>query len=166
MAVSITSAVTAIVVALMSLLIARSFVGRDRKRQLYGEAYKTALEWREMVYRLRRRDNTREHDRLLTDRFHDLEERLDFYNGWIGSESLYMRRSYEKLVADSKQATLALIRDAWDVAGRAGNADPSDVHPTPSPDLADAFLRDVRSHLSFQPWRWAAVVIRNRKGKL
>jgi hypothetical protein len=64
------AAASATVVALLSAFIARIYVGRDRRRQMYGEAFRAALEWREMVYRLRRRDNTREQDREIVDRFH------------------------------------------------------------------------------------------------
>lgn len=46
------AAVSALVVALLSAFIARLYVGRDRRRQMYGEAFRVALEWREMVYRV------------------------------------------------------------------------------------------------------------------
>lgn len=163
--VAATAAMSAIVVAVSSAWIARAFVHRDRKRTMFAEAYRTALEWREMIYRLRRRDNTKETDRLITDRFHDLQERLDYYEGWIGSESRYMRRSYRKLVAASKSETLPLIQDAWNRRGKTGNADPNDTHPKSNSEIADAFLRDVRGHLSAQPWRWIAVMWRNRGDK-
>ncbi|WP_194860253.1 hypothetical protein [Dietzia sp. SYD-A1] len=159
--VAVTAAVSALVVALVSAWIARVFTNLDRKRTMYGEAYRTALEWREMLYRVRRRDNMPESDRLITDRFHDLEERLDFYEGWIGSESKYMARSYRKLVRASKSATLDLIREAWEKEGKTGNADPADQHPPASPEVSQEFLKDVRGHLSMQPWRWMLVVKRN-----
>lgn len=161
--VAVTAAVSALVVALISAWIARVFTHRDRKRTMYGEAYRTALEWREMLYRVRRRDNTDESARLITDRFHDLEERLDFYEGWIGSESRYMARSYKKLVRASKVAVLDLIRDAWEHPGKTGNANAADTHPPAAPTVASEFLRDVRGHLSAQPIRWILVATRNWK---
>ena len=78
------SAITAVSVAVISAALARVFSQRDRRRQMYGEAFRTALAWREVVYRVRRRDNSEQHDRELIDRFHDLQERLDYYEGWIG----------------------------------------------------------------------------------
>lgn len=158
------AALSAVVVALLSAFIARIYVGRDRRRQMYGEAFRAALEWREMVYRLRRRDNTKEGDRVIIDRFHDLQERLDFYEGWIGSESKYMRRSFKRLVDAAKNATSADIRVAWDQAGNKGNADNDDHHPTIEQSAMDDYLRDVRAHLSLQPWRWMGVAWRNREG--
>lgn len=152
---------SAVLVAVLSAFIARVFVGRDRRRQMYGEAFRVALEWREMVYRVRRRDNSKEHDRVLIDRFHDLQERLDYYEGWIGSESRYMRRSFERLVQSVKIATKDDLQAAWNARGRPGNADPDGNRPTVPQSVTDSFLRDVRSHLSLQPWRWIAVWWRN-----
>ncbi|MBI5336168.1 MAG: hypothetical protein HZB45_00625 [Mycolicibacterium rufum] len=153
--------VSALLVAVLSAFIARVFVGRDRRRQMYGEAFRVALEWREMVYRVRRRDNSKEHDRVLIDHFHDLQERLDYYEGWIGSESRYMRRSFKRLVRSVKNATMADLQAAWDTRGRPGNAHPNDHHPAAPQSAMNDFLRDVRSHLSLQPWRWIAVWWRN-----
>ncbi|MCX4097389.1 hypothetical protein [Nocardia sp. alder85J] len=155
------AAISAVTVAVLSALFARVFARRDRRRQMYGEAFRAALEWREMLYRVRRRDNTDEGERVVIDKFHDLQERLDYYEGWIGSESKYMRRSYRKLIQEAKKATRALIRDAWDNPGKKGNSDSNDEHPMISPEVQDGFLRDVRHHLSLQPWRWVLVTIRN-----
>lgn len=157
--------VSAAIVALLSAFTARAFVSRDRRRQMYGEAFRSALEWREILYRVRRRDNTKEHDRDIIDRFHELQERLDFYEGWIGSESEYLRRSFKKLVKAAKDATQSDIQAAWSKRGKSGNAAPADSHPSIDQGVMDGYLRDVRGHLSLQPWRWIAVVWRNREGK-
>ena len=159
--VAATAVASAVTVAVLSAVLARVFAQRDRRRQMYGEAFRTALEWREMLYRVRRRDNTEDGDRAVIDRFHDLQERLDYYEGWIGSESKYMRRSYQKLVRASKDATLSHIQAAWNTPGKKGNADSSDSHPMADQAVRDGYLRDVRGHLSFQPWRWVFVAFRN-----
>ncbi|WP_372507559.1 type I restriction-modification system subunit M N-terminal domain-containing protein [Mycolicibacterium doricum] len=155
--------VSAVLVAVLSAFIARVLIGRDRRRQMYGEAFRVALEWREMVYRVRRRDNSKEHDRVLIDRFHELQERLDYYEGWIGSESRYMRRSFRRLVTVIKGATKGDLQTAWEARGRSGNADPDTNHPKIPSSAMDNYLLDVRSHLSLQPWRWPAVWWRNRE---
>lgn len=116
-----------------------------------------------MLYRIRRRDNTDADDRVIDDRFHDLQERRYFYEGWIGSESEYMRRSYCKLVDASKLAVKSDIQSAWGKPGvKAGNADTADTHPTIPSAVIDGYLNDVRAHLSLQPWRWIAIAFRNR----
>jgi hypothetical protein len=159
------AASAAVIVAVLSAFLARVFAGRDRRRQMYGEAFRAALEWQEMLYRVRRRDKSDEAERVILDRFHDLQERLNYYEGWIGSESKYMRRSYRDLVEKQKLATRALIQEAWDKPGKKGNAADGDLHPDAggSRTAPDVFLRDVRNHLSVQPWRWFMVIIRNRK---
>ena len=159
--VAASAAVSAVSVAFISAALARIFAQRDRRRQMYGEAFRTALEWRETVYRVRRRDNTPAHDRELVDKFHDLQERLDFYEGWIASESRFIRRSYMKLVNAAKSATREELRAAWDTPGQTGNADPGDAHPSISSAAKDGFLRDVRGQLSLQPWRWPFIAFRN-----
>jgi hypothetical protein len=130
---------------------------------MYGEAFRAALGWREMVYRVRRRGNSTEHDRGLIDRFHELQQRIDYYEGWIGSESKYMRRSYKRLVEAVKGATKGDLQTAWNTKGKLENADPDDQHPEIPPSAMDDYLRDVRSHLSLQPWRWIAVWCRNKE---
>ncbi|WP_338773068.1 hypothetical protein V7968_16460 [Nocardia vulneris] len=157
------AAVSAVIVAVLSASFSRASAQRDRRRQMYGEAFRAALEWREMLYRVRRRDNTEEGERAVIDKFHDLQERLDYYEGWIGSESKYMRRSYQKLIREAKSVTRDYIRDAWDNPGRRGNANANDEHPMISINVQDRFLRDVRHHLSLQPWRWPLVAVRNRE---
>lgn len=155
--------VSALLVAVLSAFIARVLVGRDRRRQMYGEAFRVALEWREMVYRVRREDNSTEHDRALVDRFHELQERHDYYEGWIGSESRYMRRSFKRLISAVKDETKDNLQEAWKTKGKLGNADPNDHHPTIPRSATDGYLRDVRSHLSLQPWRWIAMWCRNKE---
>lgn len=86
---------------------------RDRQRELYIRAYKTAMAWREMVYRVRRRAEGVEAERTLIDRFHELQEEIDYYQGWTAGESKWMGRSFCGLVAAIKEATREPIRFAW-----------------------------------------------------
>lgn len=134
---------------------------------MYGEAFRAALEWQEMLYRIRRRENTNEAAHAVITRFHDLQERLNYYEGWIGSESKYMRRSYRRLVDSQKREMKNYIQDAWSKPGTTGNAQDDDRYPDAAilTDAADLFLRDVRNHLSIQPWRWLIVVFRNQVNK-
>jgi hypothetical protein len=78
---------------------------RDRQRELYIRAYKTAMAWRGMVYRVRRRAEGVEAERTLIDRFHELQEEIDYYQGWTAGESRWMGRSFCGPVAAIKEAT-------------------------------------------------------------
>lgn len=158
---SITAGVT-LVVAVLSLLTAYLANKRDRRRTLYSEAFRAAVSWKEMLYRVRRREDGQE--RELINKFHDLQDQLSYYQAWVGSESRVMKRSYDYLVREVKTRTEPLITAAWgdELRPVPGNAQPDDEHPDLS-HLTDRFLTDVRSHLSPWPWRKLAVHWRTRK---
>lgn len=133
---------------------------RDRRRVLYGEAFKSALGWVEMLYRVRRRSGV--DDAAINERFHALQESLTYYDGWIASESLFMARSYRRLVKAVKTETEPLIQQAWETkpdvkAVGAVAEDPS------FRSQSDVFMKDVRSYLSPLQFRKIAVVWRNRE---
>lgn len=54
---------------------------RHRQRDLYSKAYRAAMSWREMLYRVRRRAAGDEADRALIERFHELQEETDTRDG-------------------------------------------------------------------------------------
>lgn len=125
---------------------------RDRRRALYGTAYQQAMAWVEMLYRVRRRGNDEASARELVERFHALQEQIDYHRGWLGSESKYLARSYCRLVGAIKCQTEPLMRTAWSHPGCepgepvAGNV----LHPSVEQYSLD-FLTDVRLHLSLWP---------------
>lgn len=133
---------------------------QERRRELYSEAYKAAMAWGEMVYRVRRRAHDDQSERALIERFHALQEQIDYYEGWTATESKAMGRSYCRLVRAIKSKTEAEIRAAWDesVSRRPGEpAREGEDHPDLSVER-DAFLADVRNHVSllllFRPLVW------------
>jgi len=153
---------TTVSVAVLSALALYFASKRERRRILYSEAVQAILNWNEMLYRVRRRGDNQGRDLIST--FHGLQEELSYYEAWIGSESIYMSRSYTRLVKAIKSKTESLIRDAWKdpIREEPGDALEIDKHPDVSVDVG-SFLRDVRSHLSPFPWRKIALVYRNRK---
>lgn len=150
-----------IAVAIVGALAAYLATKRERRRLLYGEAVRAAVRWKEMLYRVRRRGKADDQD--LVQRFHELQDDLSYYEAWIGAESPYMKRSYDRFVKMVKDSTQGLIQDAWAIPPR---PDPTQTPPDEEhPDLSrhvDAFLKDVRSHVSPWPWRKLAVRWRNR----
>src|SRR2546421_434960 len=79
------AALATLLVAILAALAAHFASKRERRRVLYSEAVRTAVGWKEMLYRLRRRQAGEE--RELIHRFHDLQDQLSYYQAWVGSES-------------------------------------------------------------------------------
>ena len=151
-----------VAVAILSVLTAYLASKRDRRRSLYADAVQAIAGWKEMLYRVRRRGDD-EGCKLVVS-FHDLQDKLTYYQAWISADSKYMSRSYARLVRNIKGETEALITKAWadPVRPLPGNAKPEDVHPDIDQYLRD-FGQDVRSHLSPLPWRKIALAWRNRE---
>jgi hypothetical protein len=122
---------------------------RERRRTTYSQAYKAAMAWVEMVYRVRRRSE--QEDPKLVELFHARQEDITYFQGWISTESEEMGRAYSTLVLSLRAATKELIREAW----TSQPTPPWDEshgqlkHPA-CQEASDKFLRDVRDHLS--PW--------------
>jgi hypothetical protein len=158
---ALVAAVTALAVAWSTRLGQR----QDVRRSLYSEAYKAALSWVEMLYRVRRRDPAKQH--ALVEQFHTLQEQLDYYQGWIESESRSLGRAYRDLVATLKRATAGPIRQAW----REDPCDPADGFAIELQDLddvtaaKDTFIDAARDHLTvFRFWRRIALQRRYTDG--
>ncbi len=154
-------ALASVTVAAASALSAYLDVKRDRRRILYSQAVQAVLKWNEMLYRVRRRDESEA--RELIHSFHELQENLAYYEAWIASESKYLDRSYARLVKSVKDAAQPLLHSAWvQLRPVPGAALPEDVHPNPKVEV-ERFMTDVRSHLSPWIWRRWAVAYRNRR---
>lgn len=137
---------------------------QSRQRDLFSKAYGSAMGWNELLYRVRRRPNTPEANAALVDRFHELQEQIDYYEGWTASEGAAIGRSYCQFVKDVKEATEALIQEAWQRPGRVpGDPAPNgDVHPNLHPARM-RFLADIRSQLSLVLLPRLFVIYRNQK---
>lgn len=160
-AIAVPASVT-VAVAILTAWSAYLAGKRDRRRTLYAEAVKAAVVWKEMLYRIRRRGPGEE--RALIARLHDAQDNITFHEAWIASESRFLARSYGRFVTAVKHRAEPLITGAWAEPLRPapGNALPEDVHPSIEEHL-EAFMGDLRAHLSVQPWRKCAVAYRNRR---
>ena len=154
---------------LLALLRAFAFVvtgKRERERKLYGDAYRAAMAWRQMLYRVRTRAPGSEHK--LLERFDKLQVSIDYYQGWTASEGRAIGRSYARFIDDIQAKTNPLIDRAWKMPAdeRLTTNDARDSAGHPETDVArDRFLKDVRSHLSLLFLPKIAVVLRNTKPK-
>ena len=149
-------------ISLIGIAMNRYVDRRDRRRTLYAEAYKAAVAWVEMLYRVRRRDP--QHPYELAARFHEVQECVDFHQGWIDAEHVAFGRAYRQLVSEIKRLTFDEIKEAW----RSPPCDPNDgfsleaeVHP-PLAEAKGTFVADLRDHMSLRPWRRRALKRRYR----
>lgn len=154
------AAASAIFVVILGATTANLRSRSDRRRETYASSLRTVVAWTEMLYRVRRR--TPESTGVLVDRFHQLQEELTFHQGLIGGESKYMARSYNRLVKQAKDSIFEGVKAAWAQEPGARSSSEDAALPDITTDI-EAFLRDVRSHLSPWPHRKVALVWRNRQ---
>lgn len=126
----------------------------DRRRTLYGEAYQAVLEWCEAVWRVRRRPADGSGDDALVQHFHELQERLAYYDGWLALESTLLAKAFRTFTYGVLDECEPLIRTGWKRDGRKPQDPRPDGEADPSIDaLKEQFLTDVRDHQSKAPWR-------------
>ena len=115
--IAVSGPVTAALVALAGLLYthARGLKQENdaRLRGQYSEAYQAAVAWEEMVYRVWRRAPDESEEKDLKKHFHDLQERITYYCGWLSTESGELGTAYEDLVKECKDQSRPLIQKGW-----------------------------------------------------
>lgn len=160
------AAIVAAGFGLYRIAAGRKDAERDRRWDLYSEAYRTALHWCEGVYRVRRRADDGSEDRELVKHFHDMQERIAYYEGWLSMEAPAMGSAYRAFLRSVRAECLPLAQAAWAGPGRPPTepTPEDDAHPDVS-NAKEAFVRDVREHLSRRWWKRRAVKNRYRKEK-
>jgi hypothetical protein len=145
------AAILAAAVAIVNSAVGRKREDENRRREMYSNAYRAALEWCEAVYRVRRRKPDGSQDYELVERFHELQERIAFYEGWLCTESEDLGRCYGEFRRSVMTECEPLLQDAWSRAGRRPTDPTPDAekHPDVSQAKAD-FAQAVRTHMA--PW--------------
>jgi hypothetical protein len=161
---TLTAALVAAAVALYLNARGRKNAERDRRRTLYSEAYRVALEWCEGIYRVRRRPQDGSGDTDLVRHFHEMQERIAYYEGWLAMESPQLGRAYKRFLREVMDEARPLIQDAWSHLGcpPTGQTNPDDQAPALN-EAKGRFLLDVREHLS--RWFWVRGRLRKRERK-
>lgn len=152
--------------SLVTLLLTHYFESMNEKRKLFAEAYKAALAWQEMLYRVRRRATGIEAEQKLVERFHELQEAIDYYQGLISTESEALGSSYERLVNLVKEENNGLIQEAWKSPVRRPKAgiQKADKHPK-TLGAGKLFLKDTRDWFSIWQLPKLFVIWRNWRHK-
>jgi hypothetical protein len=154
----------AAVVALVSIAVAATNARRDRRRHLYGEAYRTTMSWIEMAYRVH---HAAPGDDEFLASYHKLWEDVRYYEGWLLFESSELGYSFARFKDAVQQVCDRFIEQAWLERSEETKpliALPVEATPETFETELNAFLRDAREHLSPNPLRRAAMRrrIRNR----
>lgn len=158
------AAAAALLVALLNAFYAQWAARRDRRRDLYSDAYKAAMAWVEMLYRVRRRDPSSEAE--LVDRFHTLQEEIAYFDGWLSTEASELASSYRSLVEAVRAEVSPLIIEAWQEQARPPAEGRREEDRDPDVLAASGqFLLDAREHLSLWPWVRRRVAQRNQRSE-
>jgi hypothetical protein len=142
-------ATIAAAVAIYVSVVGRKREDQQRRRDLYSEAYRLALEWCEAIYRVRRRAPDGSRNRELVEHFHALQERIAYYEGWLAIENEKLGTAYRTFLKRVLLECRPLIQEAWSRPGR----NPTDPPPKDEahPQLQQAkeqFLAEVRCHVA------------------
>ena len=154
--VAVISALTSLVVTTLTLSWQFFKSQQDRRRQLYSEAYKVVMSWHEMYYRISRRTpKSKSAQEELVKKFHDLQESVDYFTGWMKTESSYLGKLYSEFASETKALTEDPVRLAWEKEPLSPQK-PWPINSRARPNksaLGDTFLSAVRDHLSLNPLR-------------
>jgi len=160
---TVIAALLAGLVAAMSLAYTVMSTARNRRRDLYSQAYRITMSWIEMAYRAY---HAAPGDRSFLDGYHRHWEDVRYYEGWLLFESRELGYSFARFKSAVEQVCDRFIEDAW--LKRTAEPKPLGMLPveaTPETfqDELNFFLQDARDQLSLKPWKRAAMRRRVRK---
>lgn len=139
--------VTTFLSSLITFICGRYAAQKDEKREIYARAYKSMIRWKEMVYKVCRRENG-EGPKLRSE-FHEIQVDAAFYEGWIAGTSPSLSKSYIFSMKGIKQCCDNPIRQAWQYNGSKSEVGEL-VDDKGIRDLEMSFIKDIRRQLS--PW--------------
>lgn len=146
---SVTTTLT-LIAGVTTLMVSRYFDRNTKRQEMFANAYKVVVSWKEMLYKIRRRDNSKKMDSQIIREFHQLQKKMDFYQGLLSAESKALGLSYKEFILGTKKETGSLIHAAWKIKGKNPKSDDhaKEVHPNIE-KYSDIFLKDIRNWLSW-----------------
>jgi hypothetical protein len=131
---------------------------RDRRRNLYSDAYRATMAWIEMAYRAYHASP--EDDEKFLDSYHKLWEDVRYYQGWLLMESPELGYSFAQFKEAVQRVCEGVIESAW--MARTTESKPLETLPVePSPETfryeQDCFLQDASDQLSPNPFTRAGM---------
>lgn len=151
------AATLAALVATISLAANLAAGRRDRRRNLYSDAYRATMAWIEMAYRAYHAKP--DDGGKFLDAYHKLWEDVRYYQGWLLMESAELGYSFAQFKEAVQNTCEEVIESSW--LRRTPESKPLTELPVEPSEKTfryeqDRFLQDARDQLSPNPWtRWA-----------
>jgi len=147
------AATLAALVATVTLAVNVTAARRDRRRNLYSDAYRATMAWIEMAYRAYHAPP--DDGAKFLDAYHKLWEDIRYFQGRLLMESTELGYSFALFKEAVQVVCETAIESAW--LRRTTESKPLVELPVePSPDTfryqQDRFLQDARDQLSPNPW--------------
>jgi hypothetical protein len=160
----ILAASLAALVAVVTFAINTTAARRDRRRNLYSDAYRATMSWIEMAYRAYHAGPG--DDDAFLDGYHKLWEDVRYFQGWLLMESAELGYSFAQFKESVQRVCEQVIEFSWTT--RTAESKPLEPLPVePSPETfryeQDRFLQDARDQLSPNPFRRRAMRQRVRE---
>jgi len=160
----ILAATIAALVAAVTLAMNMTAGRRDRRRNLYSDAYRATMSWIEMAYRAHHARP--DEDAPFLEGYHKLWEDIRYYQGWILMESYELGYSFALFKEAVQTVCEGVVESAW--ANRTVESKSLEELPVePGPDTyrveQDHFLQDARDQLSPNPFTRRAMRQRVRE---
>ena len=125
----------------------------DRHRQLFAEAFRSIVEYREFAYKVRRRPPGTDRSQI-TDALSDVQARLNLHMATLDIEAPHVAPVYRALVEQTRQVAGPQIAAGWDSQPTQSDTDLhiGDIYLSGLESFDEAFIRAARSRLSMK-WR-------------
>ena len=125
---------------------------QDRQRQLFADAYRAVMEYREFAYKVRRRPAGTDRN-AITDALSDVQAQLNLHMATLEIEAPRVAVHYRKLVAETKRVVGPQIAAGWDSQPIQNDTDihNRDVDLSGLASFDRDFIRAAKSRLSL---RW------------
>jgi len=159
--VAVLTAVLAGLVAIVTLAVSLAAARRDRRRNLYSEAYRATMSWIEMAYRAYHAPP--DDGGKFLEGYHALWEDVRYYQGRLLMESTELGYSFALFKEAVQVVCETAIQAAW-LERTAASKPLVELPVEPSPETfrseQDHFLQDAHDQLS--PYPWTRAMMRRR----
>lgn len=120
----------------------------DRQRQLFADAFRSVTEYREFVYKVRRRSPNASRNQV-TDALSDVQAQLNLHMATLEIEAPYVAEHYVTLVNETRRVVGPQISRAWEQSPTTSDADmqTQGIDTSELGQFETAYIRACNRHL-------------------